>query len=401
MVNWQRWILGAVIVAVAATTTFVAGFGVGHYVIPSPQAAAAATAEAHEEQFRLFWEAWRLLEEQFYTQEPLDSQAMTYGAIRGMVTSLEDRHTVFMDPVQADLFKEDLDGSFGGIGATVNMTEEGLLRITKPLPGSPAEEAGLEVGDIIVEVDSQTVQGLDLVKAIMLIRGPQDTSVRLVVRRMDGSVSQLTIRRGIITVPTTEARLLEDGIAYLALWECNARAPQEVDGALTELMREDPRGLVLDLRGNPGGFLYVAKEVASQFVDRGLLLLERSSDGSTIRHEAQPGGLATDVPLVVLVDGGSASASEIIAGAIQDTGRGILIGEQTFGKGSVQTTERLSDGSALQITIRRWFTPNDRQIQGEGLTPDVEIVMAEEDLLAQRDPQLEQAILYLRGLASS
>ena len=401
MVNWQRWILGSVIIAMAAATIFVAGFGIGHYVIPSREVAAAATAEKHEEEFRLFWEAWRVLEEQFYTQEPLDPQAMTYGAIRGMVASLEDRHTAFMDPVQADLFKEDLDGSFGGIGATVNMTDEGLLRVTKPLPGSPAEEAGLQVGDIIVEVDGQSIQGMDLVKAIMLIRGPEDTAVRLLVRRVDGSTSQLTIRRGIITVPTTEARFVEDGIAYLALWECNGRAPQEVDDALAGLMRDDPIGLVLDLRGNPGGFLYVAKEIASQFLDRGLLLLERSSDGSMIRHEAQPGGLATDIPLVVLVDGGSASAAEIIAGAIQDTGRGILIGEQTFGKGSVQTTERLSDGSALQITIRRWFTPNDRQIQGEGLTPDVEVVMDEEDLLEQRDLQLERAILYLRGLASS
>ena len=266
----------------------------------------------------------------------------------------------------------------------------------KPLPGSPAEKAGLRTGDLILKVNDRSVQGLDLAQVIMLIRGPADTEVRLLIQRSDGAQAELPVRRTVITVPTTETRVLEDGIAYLALAECNARASREVLAGLQQLLANHPPALILDLRGNPGGYLYVAKEVASQFLAQGLVLIERGSDGTETRHQVRPGGVATDIPLVVLVDAGTASAAEIIAGAIQDQERGILVGEQTFGKGSVQTTERLSDGSALQITIRRWYTPNDRQIQGEGLTPDVVAERTEDDILAQRDPQLDCAVAYLR-----
>jgi carboxyl-terminal processing protease len=395
MDNWQKWAVLFLVVLLISTTTFVAGFGIGHYVIPPPEAVVAALAERHREQFGIFWEAWAAVEDHFYTEEPLDAQSMTYGAIRGMVASLGDQHTVFLEPSQADLFRQDLEGQFSGIGATVTTTDEGYVRIVRPLPGSPAEKAGLQPGDIILEVDGVPMQGMDLIQAILLIRGPQNTDVHLVIQQPDGGTSQVVIQRTVIEVPTTEVRVLEGNIAYLALWECNARAPREVHDGLETLLEANPPALIFDLRGNPGGYLHVAKDVASEFIDRGLLLIERGSDGSETRHEARPGGLATDVPLVVLVDGASASAAEIIAGAIQDHQRGILIGEQTFGKGSVQSTERLSDGSALQITIRRWYTPNDRQIQGQGLTPDIEVEMTEEDLLAQRDPQLERAVSYL------
>jgi len=401
MANWQKWIAAILLVFLAASTTFVAGFGIGHYAFPGSEAAVAATAEEYQEQFQVFWEAWRAVDEQFYTEEPLDPKSMTYGAIRGMVASLGDRHTVFLEPEQAALFKEDLEGEFSGIGATVSMTDEGDLQIAKPLPGSPAEQAGLKTGDIILEVDGHPIQGMDLLQAISLIRGLENTEVQLLVQHVDGGTSEVLVRRAVITIPTTETRVLEDGIAYLALWECNGLAPREVRDGLGALMKDEPPALILDLRGNPGGYLYVAKEVASQFIDRGLLLFERGSDGSETRHEARAGGLATEIPLVVLVDSASASAAEIIAGAIQDHGRGILVGEQTFGKGSVQTTERLSDGSALQITIRRWYTPNDRQIQGQGLTPDIQVEMTAEDLLAQHDPQLERAISYLLSQLAS
>jgi carboxyl-terminal processing protease len=198
-----------------------------------------------------------------------------------------------------------------------------------------------------------------------------------------------------VSVPTVESRMLENGIAYLLLGEFNARATAEVRSALDQLLKSKPRGLILDLRGNPGGYLHVADEIGSEFVPDGLLVIERSSDGQETRHQAQRGGRATQIPLVVLVDQGSASAAEIVAGAIQDHGRGVLVGEQTFGKGSVQLTEQLSDGSGLQITIRRWYTPNDHQIDGKGLTPDIQVELTEDDLKAQRDPQLAKAVEYL------
>jgi carboxyl-terminal processing protease len=395
MDNWQEWVIASLVVLLIATTTFVAGFGVGHHVVPPAEAVVAAIAERHQEQFGIFWEAWRVIEDNFYAQEPLNAKGMTYGAIRGMVASLGDRHTVFLEPVQADLFRQDLEGQFSGIGATVTMTDEGYLRIVRPLSGSPAEKAGLHPGDTVLEVDGVAIQGLDLIQAIMHIRGPPNTEVRLVVEHVGGGRSQVVIRRAVIEVPTSEIRVLEGGIGYVAVFECNARAPRELRDGLKTLSEANPPALILDLRGNPGGYLHVAKQVASEFIDHGLLLIERGRDGGEAKHQARPGGLATELPLVVLVDGASASAAEIIAGAIQDRQRGILIGETTFGKGSVQSTERLSDGSALQITIRRWYTPNDRQIQGRGLTPDIEVKVTEEDLLEQRDPQLERAVSYL------
>jgi carboxyl-terminal processing protease len=395
MANWQKWVVLSVVVLMIATTMFVAGFGIGHYVVPSRQAVLAGTAEEYQSQFEIFWEAWRVIEDRFYTEEPLDSQQMTYGAIRGMVAALGDPHTAFLEPAQAELFRTDLEGEFSGIGATVTVSEEGYIRVTKPLPGSPAEEAGLRSGDLIIEVDGHPVQGLDLVQAILLIRGKEGTEVRLLVDRIEGGTAEVTISRAVITVPATEARVLQDGIGYLAIYECNARAPDEVRDGLRQLLAEGAYTLILDLRGNPGGYLHVAKEIASEFFDGGLLLIERGSDGREIRHEASSDGIAIHIPLVVLVDGGSASAAEIIAGAIQDRDRGILIGEQTFGKGSVQINQRLSDGSALQITIRRWYTPNDRQIQGQGLNPDIVVERTEEDLRAGRDPQLDRALSYI------
>jgi carboxyl-terminal processing protease len=401
MSNWQKWIVIAVLLALIASTGFVAGFGVGHYVLPAYYPSVAAVQEEHQEQFAIFWEAWRLIEDQFYTEEPLNAQSMTYGAVRGMIASLGDPHTAFLTPEQADLFRDDLEGKFGGIGVTVSLTDEGQLRVVRPIPGAPGELAGLQPGDLILEVDGQLITGMDLGQAISLIRGPKDTEVRLLVQDIEGGVRELTIQRALIEIPTTETRMLEDGIAYLAVHDCNARAPGGVREGLKQLLAEDPRGLILDLRGNPGGYLHVATEIASEFIQDGLLLIERDSEGRETMHKARGGGTATGIPLAVLVDSGSASAAEIIAGAIQDNARGILVGEQTFGKGSVQITERLSDGSGLQITTRRWYTPADRQIDGQGLIPDIEVEITDESLLAQRDLQLERAISYLLSQLSA
>jgi len=393
--NWQKWFSTALLLVLIGSTAFVAGFGIGHYVLPASQLSVAAVEEEHKEQFRIFWEAWKLIEDRFYTEEPLDDQAMTYGAIRGMVASLGDPHTVFLTAEQADLFHEDLEGEFGGIGVTVGMTDKGQLRVVRPIPGSPGERAGLKPGDIILKVDGKSIEGMDLVQAITLIRGPQGTEVRLLIQSVEGHTQEVLIMRALIEIPTTESRMLDDGIAYLAVYDCNARASRGVRERLEQLLGEAPRALILDLRGNPGGYLHVAKDIANEFIDDGLLLIERDSEGRETLHKARRGGRATEIPLVVLIDRASASAAEIIAGAIQDNERGILVGERTFGKGSVQVTERLSDGSGLQITTRRWYTPADRQIDGQGLTPDIEVEMTDEDLLAQRDPQLERAISYL------
>jgi len=391
----QKRLFTLLAVCILALTAFAAGFGIGRHVLPYSRSPSSAGDDEIQGQFQIFWQAWDLVEDRFYTTEPLNTQEMVYGAVRGMVESLGDRHTVFLTPDQADLFRDDLEGEFGGIGVTVAMTQEGWLRIVKPIPDSPGERAGLRTGDVILEVDGTWIRGMDLVQAISLIRGREGTEVRLKVRSPDGQEAELVVVRAQIEVPTTESRMLDQGVGYLAVYDCNSLAPRGVRAALDDLLRNDPVGLVLDLRGNPGGYLHVAKDIANEFIDDGLLLIERDSSGHETTHRASRGGRAIDIPLAVLVDSASASAAEIIAGAIQDNARGMLVGTTTFGKGSVQVTERLSDGSALQLTIRRWYTPADRLIEGQGLIPNLQVDITEEDILAGRDPQLERAIAYL------
>lgn len=396
MSTMRKWALTTLLALLVAVTLFVAGFGIGRYVMPSREHLVEGVAAEHEERFRVFWEAWRIIEDKFYSENGLDYQAMTYGAVRGMVASLGDPHTAFLTPAQADMFSQDLEGSFGGIGVTISTTEDGYLQVVRLIPGGPAEKSGLKPGDAIIEVDGTSIKGMEMTQAITLIRGREGTTVTLLVRQAEGGASEeIVLTRARIQIPTVESSVLEDGVAYLRLWEFNDRAASLVHDNLESLLRSKPRGLILDLRGNPGGYLHIAEQIADEFIAEGLLLIERSSDGQETRHQATGKGVATDVPLVVLVDKGSASASEILAGAIQDQNRGALIGERTYGKGSVQVTERLSDRSGLAVTIRRWYTPADRAIDGTGLTPDIEVAVTQEDLEAQRDPQLERAIAYL------
>ena len=321
---------------------------------------------------------------------------MTYGAIRGVLMAIGDDGTSFIDPQHAAILREDITGGFEGIGAVVNMLPNGRLVIVEPLPGRPAARAGIQRGDLVLKVDDTPIQNMTLIEAVSLIRGPAGTKVRLtILRRGVKEPFEVVVVRERIELEVVESRMLEDDIAYVRLTEFNARATQELREALQELMAQKPRGLILDLRGNPGGFLQTSVEVASQFLDRGLVLIERGRGDLEREYPVEGGGLATQVPLVVLVDAGSASASEIVAGAIQDNGRGILIGERTFGKGSVQLPHTLSDGSELRVTIARWFTPKGREIQGVGIIPDIEVEMTQEDLEAGRDPQLERAVEYL------
>ncbi|MBC7233481.1 MAG: S41 family peptidase [Chloroflexi bacterium] len=399
MNNWQKWAIAALLIVLLTTTAFAAGFGVGRYVVPPYLYPTQRTAEKQQEQLRIFWEAWQIIEDKFYSEEPLDFKSMAYGAIRGMVSSLGDPHTVFLTAEQANVFHEDLEGEFGGIGVTVNMTEEGYLQVVKLIPGAPAEKTSLKPGDIILEVDGKSIQGLDMAQAISLIRGPKGTQVRLLIKHPEGETEEITITRAIVEIPTVESRMLDHNIAYLRLWEFNARATALVRESLKELLGKNPSGLVLDLRGNPGGYLHIVVQIASEFIPEGTVLIERNSNGQETRHSVSGLGIATQIPLAVLVDKGSASAAEILAGAIQDHKRGVLIGERTFGKGSVQITERLSDQSALQVTIQRWYTPANRAIEGQGLTPDIEVGITAEDWQAQRDPQLERAIAYLLSQA--
>ncbi|MCB0164295.1 MAG: S41 family peptidase [Anaerolineae bacterium] len=347
-------------------------------------------------EFVTFWEAWQFLNEEFYGDIPADNERV-YGAIRGMVASFGDQHTSFIDPVRAAIMSENMQGSFEGIGATIRMDEAGRLIVADPMPGRPAFEAGLRPDDIILEVDGESVDGLSLQEAVLMIRGPANSTVVLTVFR-EGELKpfDVSIVRAKIELEVVESKLLESKIGYVRLTQFSSGAADKLIEAIEDLQDEGAESLVFDLRSNPGGLLSEAVNVSSLFVEDGTVVVERLKGGEEKVFEAKSGYNVTgDMPLVVLVNGGSASASEIVAGAMQDLKRATIVGEQTFGKGSVQLPHGLADGSELRVTIAEWLTPAKRQIHGEGIAPDIEVEMTIEDIEQERDPQLDKAIEVL------
>jgi len=345
--------------------------------------------------FKPFWQAWDLVQAQ-YVDQPVDEESMMRGAIRGMLESLGDQNTGYMDPIEYQQANAPLEGEYEGIGAWVDTSGE-FLTIISPMEGSPAEAAGLQSGDRIIAVDGEDVTGMDPSLVLRKVLGPQGTTVELTIARegVDEPIVVSVVRQKII-VPTLEAEMLENKITYIQIYNFGEDTDSELRSQLRRLMKEDPVGLILDLRGNPGGYLDTAIHVVSEFIEEGVVMYEEYGDGTRTTYNARGGGLATSIPLVVLIDQGSASASEITAGAIQDLKRGILVGTRSFGKGTVQKWTPLeNDQGAVKITVARWLTPNERLISGVGLEPDVEVLFTEEDVEADRDPQLEKAIELL------
>ncbi|MEM2126544.1 MAG: S41 family peptidase, partial [Candidatus Methanosuratincola sp.] len=296
----------------------------------------------------------------------------------------------------AAILAEDATGKFEGIGAYVKMNEEGILEISGVFEGGPAESAGLRKGDRVLAVDGVSVIGVSLYEAIGRIRGPAGTRVTLLIEREGVEKPfEVTIIREALEIPIIDVEMRDDGIGIIRLYEFSATASDLVERGLEELLDQGARGIVFDLRYNPGGWLEQAVKVSDIFLDDGVILFERWSDGQERVFEAAPGDVGEEIPLVVLVNGGSASASEIVAGALQDHERAVLVGERTFGKGSVQRPFSLSDGSELRVTVAHWFTPNNRAIHNEGLTPDIEVPWPEEEVVEGVDPQLDRAVEYL------
>jgi carboxyl-terminal processing protease len=346
--------------------------------------------------FDLFWEAWELVQNDFYGDLPTEEE-ITYGAIRGALNTLDDPFTAFIEPETAEINREDDGGSFEGIGAYVTM-QDGRLMIVNTFKDQPADQAGLRRDDIVLQVDDTPIENMSIYEAITLIRGPADTPVRLTILREGEEPFEVEVIRARIDIPVVESEMKEGDIGYVQLLEFSTDASVKLSEATEALLEQNPKGLILDLRGNPGGWLHESILVAGLYLPKDeLVLVERLRDGSERTFETSERPVAPDIPMVVLVDGGSASASEIVAGALQDNKRAVLIGEKTFGKGSVQLPHELSNGAELRVTIARWFTPNDRAIHGEGLEPDIAVELTLEDLEAELDPQLDRAIEYLSG----
>jgi len=353
----------------------------------------SSTPEELKQTFAHFWETWSLLHENFVDQ-PLDDVALMRGAISGMLAATGDKHTTYMDPTEFEQANASMEGEYEGIGAWVDTTGE-YVQIISPMKGSPAEAAGLRANDIVIAVDGEDQTGVPGDLVLKKILGPAGEAVTLTIRRGEETL-EFTIIRAKITVPVVDYRMLDNNIAYLALYSFNDQATSQLRAALKELMAQKPAGLIFDLRDNGGGYLSTAIDVVSEFIPSGVVMYEEYGDGTRDAYTAKRGGRATEIPLVVLVNEGTASASEITAGAIQDLGRGKLVGVRTYGKGSVQnwiplTTEK----GGVRITIARWLTPKGTQISDIGLTPDLIVEMTEEDYAQGRDPQLDAAVQLL------
>lgn len=397
--------LFAVLAAGLIGSAFLAGFGVAWGMgATAPRALRAAPAEAPpgppprdlQEAFDVFWETWKLVQKEYYGEIPAP-QTVVYGAIRGALQTLNDPYTSFIEPRIARIIQEDASGQFEGIGALVRMNRDNKLEIVRTFEGSPAQRAGLRAGDLVVKVNGQSIVGYSIYEAIALIRGPAGTSVTLTIERPgQRDPFEVTVTRARITIPVVEDRMLPEGIAYVRLFDFSAQATRQLQERLKALLAQNPRGLILDLRDNPGGFLDQAIQVADLFLDEGVIAYERTKDGQEQVFRSKRGDIAERIPMVVLVNAGSASASEIVAGALQDRGRALLVGERTFGKGSVQHSHTLSDGSELRVTIARWFTPNNRAIHGQGLHPDIEVTVEPGAETAEVDPQLQRAVEVLQ-----
>jgi len=387
-----------VLTVLAGVALFAGGYALGSTRPARPAHAQAGAPEYAEELFEPFWEAWRLLHADFVDQ-PLDDEALMQGAIRGMVDTLDDPHTAYMTPEEYDLLDTDLSGQFEGIGAEVEKDEKGDFVVVAPLDGSPAEKAGLLPGDKIVAVDGVDVRDMEQSSIVTLVRGPAGTAVTLTVRRkgVPGTFDVVVVRE-LIVIEDVQWRIVEGDIAYVRLAQFSTTAPANLRAALNEVMALQPRGMILDLRGNPGGLLDTAIDIMGEFIPEGPLMVERWGDGREVVYQSDGSHLAAEIPLVVLVDEGSASASEVLAVAVQARERGTIVGEQTFGKGTVQNWHQLSDGGGLRVTIARWLSPDGEWVDGNGVRPDVVVEWSgPRPKEPGEDVQLNAAIDVLRG----
>jgi carboxyl-terminal processing protease len=399
----------ALFVLLAIGLSFGAGFGLGQgkvaptsNTVRAQQAAApvgAPTDLSKDVDFRLFWEVWTRVKSQ-YVKQPVADTDLFQGALEGMVAALGDPYSVYFKPQLAEEFSKDLAGTFEGIGAEIGI-KGGVVTVIAPLPETPASKAGLRAGDKILSIGDRSTAGMAVDEAVNLIRGKGGTVVSLSLLRTGVEEPiKLDITRSKIVVKSVrwETKKTKDGslVGWIQVRQFNDETASLFHRGVRELLKESPKGMIVDLRNDPGGYLDAAVDVAGAWM-QGAVVIERKYDGTENAVETKRTPTLTGMPTVVLVNQGSASASEILAGALQDVGAATLVGMKTFGKGSVQDYQQLEDGSALKITIAEWLTPKKRSINKEGITPDVEIDLTDEDANADKDPQLDKALELIQS----
>jgi carboxyl-terminal processing protease len=345
--------------------------------------------------FSLLKKAWDQISVNYVDPDKIDDKQMMYGAVSGMVDAIGDPYTEFFDPEEAKKLQEDLSGSFEGIGLQLGMKNNQVTAIS-PIKGTPAEKAGLRPGDVIVAVDKKATAKLSVEEVVSMIRGDKGTKVVLTISR-DGEIKDIEITRAVIIVPSMEHEIIttEDGkkIAKISLFQFSETVYQDFKKAAFEVLNQNVSGIVLDLRSNPGGLVNQATDIAGWFLDAGnLILVEQEKDGNKIEFKSNGPSNFSSIPLVVLIDEGSASSSEILAGALKDDRKILMIGQTSFGKGTVQKIIDFDDGSSLKVTIAKWYTPSGVRIQDTGIEPDIKVEYTEKDYEQGIDPQMERAL---------
>lgn len=343
--------------------------------------------------FDIFWKVWDKVEGKYVNNKELDSQAMVYGAIEGMVKAVGDPYTSYMDPAESEDFASGMEGSFEGIGAELGLRDN-VLTVIAPISGMPAEKAGLRAGDKIIKIGEEMTTDISVDEAVKKIRGPKGTEVILTIIGSEAvDTKEIKIIRDTIDLKSVEYEQKWGNIAYIRISSFTEDAGDEFNKEITKVIADNNKGIVLDLRNNPGGFLNVAVEIASKFVPReSIVVQEKHRDGSIENFKAIGGNVFSEVPVVILINEGSASASEILAGALRDLNGSKLLGEKSFGKGSVQQLENFSDGSSLKVTIAKWLTPSGQSIDETGLEADIKVEITEADIKNKWDPQLNAAL---------
>ena len=325
-------------------------------------------------------EAWNIIYSRYVEKDALDSANMSYGAIEGIIEALNDPYTAYLTVDELFQFATNLQGEYAGIGTYVTM-EDGNLMILAPIPDSPAEAAGLKSGDIILEIDGESIVGLDLDLAASKMRGPAGITVKLLILHAgETEPVEIEITRAIIELTSIVYEMRED-IAYIVIYQFTDRTDSEFIPIIQELEQSGAKGIVIDIRSNGGGLLDSAVAVVSHFLESGIVATTRNDEGTLKEYYVDTEALRIDLPLVVLVNEGTASAAEVLAGALQDYGRAVIAGNTTFGKGSATAVYTLQDGSAINVTIARWFTPSGRLIEGNGIEPDIKLELDWEEVV--------------------
>jgi carboxyl-terminal processing protease len=390
-----------VLILILLVVVFLGGAGFGFYVGKSQ----CEICPPEEINFSLFWEAYHLLQEKFVDKDKFDIQKMIYGAISGMVKSLEDPYTIFLNPEETKSFMEEVKGKFEGIGIEIDI-RKGQLQVISPLEGTPAQRAGLRAGDKIMKINDTLTADLTLDEAVSRIKGPKGTEVTLTIYREEwGETKEIKIVRDVIEIPSLkwEIKTTSEGesIAYIKLYMFSENASLDFAQAAIEILNSPAKKIILDLRNNPGGYLEISQDIAGWFLKRGdIVAIEDFGEGKEKKeYNAQGNGRFLSYPTAILINAGSASASEILAGALRDNRDILLIGEKSFGKGSVQELQNLrEEGTSLKITVARWLTPKGELIANVGLEPDIKVEMTEKDYEEGKDPQLDKAIEIIQNL---